>query len=605
MSERSDAQVVVLPSADGTLTSLFEGSIVAASRPLLGTRNDDPNRNRQDWQNEAWEFYDGPDGEGLRYGVTWIANLLSKAKLRAAKVVSGETDPEIIETGPAADAVEELAGGVDGQAQLLKSFSIQLSVPGVGYLVGSDGLNDITNRGSSWQVFSQDGIRLKQAVTPSTPAVYEIEVDEGKWLQLPPDQTMVVKFWRPHPRWFWRSDSPTHSAIGALRELRRINQYIDATLVSRLAGAGLLIFPTEARFPTAPTETNGQHPFVTEVMQVMMTAVRQPGTAAQIVPIPVEVPAEHVDQFKLLNWSTDLSDRILEMRVSAQKRVATALDVPAEVVMGMGDVNHWGAWQIADTAVSVHAEPLLQLITGDLTRSYLLPVLKSQGEDTDGIVMIADTSDLKVKPDQTKPALDLYDRGELGADSTRRVLGFAESDAPDETELADWAFKKLLSNAQLATAALQGLGIPIPQSALAPVNVTSPSPTGAETAGQTPAVDTTNQPPGTFGEPPTGGSGAAPQQQADARVLVLEGHVKRALEVARNRVKGGSKTDPLDGVFAYAIQTLGEIGLDPVLTVKELGQYCRTMLNDGIEYDRESLIRLMNGKLDCANCAQW
>lgn len=606
MSERSDAQVVVLPSADGTHTSMYDGAIVAASRPLNGARTEDPARNRSDWQNEAWEFYDGPDGEALRYGVTWISNLISKAKLRAARVVPGETDPEIIENGPAADAVEELAGGVDGQAQLLKAFSVQLSVPGIGYLVGSEGIGEDLNYSSSWRVVSQDVIRMKQPATPTSPAIYELAYDEGMWRQLPPDKTMVVKFWRPHARYFWRPDSPTHSAIGALRELRRINQYIDATLVSRLAGAGILVFPEEAKFPTAPTETQGQHPFVTEVMNVMMTAVRSPGTAAQIVPIPVSVPAEYVDNFKLINWSTELSDKILEMRESAQKRVATALDVPAEVVMGMGDMNHWGAWQIEESAITVHAMPLLQLITGDLTRSFLHPVLEAMGEETEGIVLIADTSDLKVQPDQSKPAMDLYDRGELGGDSLRRVQGFAESDAPSDEELAAWAYKKLISNPQLAPGALEGLGIPVPESmkpAPPPEEITTESP-DASGSGEPPeeAEDAEEGVPETRGDAPDT-DGAPPERVDLARILVLEGHTKRALDVARNRMKGGSKGDPLGGVFTHALDTLSDIGLDPVVTVGILTNYCRTVLaNESAQYDRASLARFLKGEVDCADC---
>lgn len=605
MSEsRQDAQVVVLPSADGN--AYYDSAIVAASRPLSGARTEDPARNRVDWQNEAWEFYDGPDGEALRYGVTWISNLISKAKLRAARVVSGETDPEIIEDGPAADAVEELAGGVDGQAQLLKAFSIQLSVPGIGYLVGSEGIGDDMNS-SSWRVVSQDVIRMKQSATPNSPAVYELAYDEGMWRELPPDKTMVVKFWRPHARYFWRPDSPTHSAIGALRELRRINQYIDATLVSRLAGAGLLVFPSEARFPTAPTETQGQHPFVTEIMNVMMTAVKSPGTAAQIVPIPVEVPAEYVDNFKLINWSTEVSDKILEMRESAQKRVATALDVPAEVVMGMGDMNHWGAWQIEESAITVHAQPLLQLITGDLTRSYLHPVLETMGESTEGIVLVADTSDLKVQPDQSKPALDLYDRGELGGDSLRRVQGFAESDAPSDEELAMWAYKKLLSNPQLAPGALEGLGIKVPESMIPPEPAPEPIATGSPEAsgsGEEPdeADDAEEQAPDTRGDAPDT-DGSAPTRADLARVLVLEGHTRRALDVARNRMKGGSKGDPLNGVFSHAIDTLGDIGLDAVVTVHALTGYCRTLLENNAEYDRASLMRALKSEVDCADCS--
>jgi hypothetical protein len=597
-----DPHVVILPGPEGSRIASRDGSLIAASRPLQGTRLDDPSRQRVDWQNEAWSFYDGPDGEALKFGVNWMANLLSQARLRAARIITGDTEPEVLDDGPAADAVEELAGGIGGQSQLLWSFTVQLSVPGLGYLVGSEGLADLTHLGSNWGVISSDVIRLKSPATPVSAPVYELQYDEGQWAILPPDQTMVVKFWRPHPRWFWRPDSPAHAAIGPLRELRRINQYIDATLVSRVAGAGLLVFPQEATFPTAPAPTpgspnSGQHPFVTEVMQVMMRAVQNPGTAEQIVPIPVEVPAEHVDKFKLLNWSTDLSDRSLDMRISAQRRVATALDIPAEIILGMGDTSHWNAWQIEESAISVHARPMLELLTADLTRGYLHPVLEAQGVDTEGIVIWADTSDLVVRPDKTKHTLDLYDRGEIGGDSVRRTLGFAESDMPTDEELASWAYKKLLSNAQLAPAAMEGLGLKL--EVIDPVSE-SPAPSGNGEEADPADENPDEGPPDTFDDPD---EESAPENLSlDPRLLVLEGHVKRALEVGRNRLKGGSRTDPLDGVFSHALSTLGEVGYDPVLTVRYLGQYCRVLLDTETEYDRASLQRLLTGEVDCAEC---
>jgi hypothetical protein len=123
-----------------------------------------------------------------------------------------------------------------------------------------------------------------------------------------------------------------------------------------------------------------------------------------------------------------------------------------------------------------------------------------------------------------------------------------------------------------------------------------------EGAPEAPAADDTDE-----GPPPkpTTVDDEPPEQLTidRARVLVLEGHVKRALEVARNRMKGSAKVDPLEGVFRLALATLGDIGLDPVLTVRELGSYCRTMLNEGVEYDRATLERLVRGTVDCADCS--
>lgn len=557
-------------------------ALVAAAHILTGQRSEDPEKQRKTWQQEAWSFYDesGP----LRYGVTWIANMLSKARLQAARLSDGGDEPEPLDDGPAADAVAALAGGIGGQTQLLRSLAVQLTVPGVGYLVGEQGEDD------NWRVVSADVIKLKSPSTPITPAVYELQEDAGTWKELP-DESLVVKVWRPHERYYWESDSPARAALSSLRELRRISQYIDAVLVSRLSGAGLFIFPTEARFPTAPGETNGQHPFVTEVMNVMMTAVRQPGTAAQIVPIPIEVPGEYADKFKLVTWASELSDKILDMRESALRQASIALDIPAEILTGMGDVNHWGMWQVEESAIKVHAEPLLEVITSALTEGYLRPVLEAQNEDSDNIIVWADTSELAVRPDRSGDAIQLYDRGEVDGDALRRETGFDEGDAPTLEELADWAFKKNIANAQLATLAMEGLGIPVP------VTVQTVAPVVSGVANEEPAIQES-------GAEQQGPPETAPDQRANepttvdldvARLLVLEGHVLRALALANNRRTGGSKTPEFSGAWTHARVTLNDIGLDPMCTIERLENYCRMLLEHGMEYDRRSLAVALRG----------
>lgn len=562
-------------------------ALVAAAHVLTGERSEDPDRQRKTWQDEAWSFYD--DSGPLRYGVTWIANMISKARLQAARISEGGDEPEVIDVGPAADAVAALAGGIGGQTQLLRSLAVQLTVPGVGYLVGTQTDED------TWRVLSADCIKLKAPATPVSDAVYEVQEGAGSWVELP-TESHIVKVWRPHERYYWEADSPARAALGALRELRRIGQYIDAVLVSRLSGAGLFIFPTEARFPTAAGtsadtagESDAEHPFVTEVMNVMMTAVRQPGTAAQIVPIPIEVPGDYADKFKLVTWASELSDKILAMRESALRQASIALDIPAEILTGMGDVNHWGQWQIEESAVKVHAEPLLELITNALTEGYLRPVLQASEEDAEQFIVWADTSELAARPDRSDDAIKLYDLGEISGDALRRETGFDEGDEPDEEELASWAYKKNITNAQLAAQVMEGLGIDLPEPEPVPVPVASPvSGTGEEPGAEESGAEARTQP--NTRDEPAPEPGESVRTGLDLpRLLVLEGHVLRAYALARNRRVGKSKTAEFEGAWEHARLTLSDIGLDPACTIDRLEGYCRQLLNQDLQYDRAGL----------------
>lgn len=582
------------------------GALTAAARPLTGTSDDAPQRHQRAWQDEAWAFYH--DSGPLRFAATWIANLISRARLQAARVSPGSSEPEPLTSGPAADVMEALAGGFDGQTAMLKSLGIHLTVPGIGYLVGTN-----PGDGATWRVYSSKVLRLKSARTPSRPPVYELLTGERtSWRELPVE-TLVVKVWRPDEEIYWEPDSPARAALTSLRELRRIGQYVDAVLASRIASAGIFIFPTEASFPTArgKDQPEGVHPFVTEVMQVMMTGIKQPGTAAQLVPIPVEVPYEMVDGFKHLDFATQLSEHVLTMRDSALRQSAVALDVPAEILTGLGEMSHWGAWQIEESAVKVHAEPLLEVVTGALTQGYLLPTLEALGEDTDGIIAWADAANMKTRPDRSRSAVELYDRLEIDGDALRRETGMSEFDRPSDTELAVLAFKKILANPQLAAIALEGLGIDVPKPP--PVAVVAPGQRG-------PGVDTE-------GEDETGAQGQGPPNTRDnganpppgtaperAALLALEGYVVRALERAGNKIRsqyraqrpeelvdcppeqahccvGGvaNTTDLLQGAWTHVPDCARELGLDPVMTVQCLDNYCTTLLEKGFAHERSSL----------------
>lgn len=578
-------------------------ALVAAAQVLTGGRTQDPSQQKRAWQEEAWEFYDvtGP----LRYATNWLSQLCSRARLMAATLAPAGGEPEPLEDGEVADVVQALAGGTTGQSQLLRSSVVDLTIPGIGYLVG------LGKDAETWRMYSADVLRMRSPANGAVDAIYELQKEGGSWEPIEPE-SLVVRIWRPHERFYWEPDSPARAALGDLRELRRIRQYIDATLVSRLAGAGILLIPQEVSYPTAPTaDPDAPHPFITEILDVMMTAVRQPGTAAAVVPIPLEIPSEHADAFKHLTFHTELSDKILDMRESALRQCAITLDVPQEVLTGVGELNHWGAWQIEESAVKIHAEPLLELITSALTQGFLHPVLEASGmskEEAAGYVMWADTSELSTKPDKSEDAVKLYDRGELGGDALRRETGLSESDAMSDDELETWAYKRLIDQPANAKMALLGLGFEPPELPTPPQLL----PPGAGDV-QDPTQD--EQPVPEDGLPSTESDPPPATQQTDATILVLESYVHRALERAGNRIRSshrgslalqGCDSYPhvcfegvddadslLEGAWDRLPSVLVEMRLDPAITIERLQSYCRTLLERGLDYERRSLASIL------------
>lgn len=387
----------------------------------------------QSWQEEVWGFYDTL-GE-FNYAVTWLSNMISRVRLRAAELKPGQDEPTIVDSGPAADLMDRLAGGVPGQAQMMASLAVHLSIPGEGFLVGEK-----VGRAEDWTVRSIDELRVQSGKYQ----VVESRLPGIEWRDLNPD-SLVTRVWRHHKRYYHLADSSAHSALSTMKELELVNRHIIAQYLSRLASAGIVILPDEVQFPVREEFEDSVDPFMSEWIEIAAEAIRQPGTASAVIPMPMRMPAEFIDKVRHIDFTLKLDEKIIEKREAAIKRLATQVNIPAEVLLGMGDVNHWGAWQLEEGAVKANIVPDVELICDALTKGYLQPRLSASGEsDTSKWVVWYDASELTLRPDRTSNAVQLYDRLELSGSALRREGGFNEDDRPTDEELEEQGLKVIV-----------------------------------------------------------------------------------------------------------------------------------------------------------------
>ncbi|MEH0574306.1 hypothetical protein QBA54_07380 [Streptomyces sp. B21-108] len=452
----------------GVLSTPVQGqpettALTAAAAPVASPRTE-LIRHTDAWQAEAWGYYD--DLGEFRYGVEWVSAMLSRVRLYAAKLEPGQDEPVRADAGTAVDLMTTLGGGVGAQAQLMSGFGTQLAVPGEGYLVGES-----VNGVEKWSVRSTDEVRAARGH-------FEV-IDENtsangiNWRPLGED-SLVTRVWRAHKRYHYMADSPARAARRKMRELELINRYIISQFLSRLASAGVVIFPDEITFPTREEFADAADPFVAEWIEIAAEAIRTPGTAAAVVPIPIKVPGEYVDKIKHVDFTLQLDEKILDKRDSAIKGLATMLNMPAEILLGMGDVNHWGAWQLEEGALKTHIAPEAELICQAMTTGYLQPRLKASGvQDWANWVVWYDMSELTLRPDRSDDAVALYDRLEINGAALRRETGFDEADKPSNEELKEQALKVIIktlpSSAGSALSTLIGQQVSItPVAAQAP-----------------------------------------------------------------------------------------------------------------------------------------
>ncbi len=417
-------------------------NVTASAAVIPPRRMHDPEYTSE--QDQLWDYYQRL--EEFSAAVNWKANAISRVRLIAAEFMPGGDEPMPITEGPIADLVARFAGGIGGQSQILGETAIHLNVPGEGWLCGvEDDFGEVT-----WRVYSADELRVRRTAEGAQNVDrYQVKVGESAraWESLPED-TLVVRFWRPHPRWGWKATSRAAYALGAMKELDLINRRIIAETISRMAANGVILYDRgKLSFPELPGPASAESvdPFAQVLVDVGSKGVADPTSAQATIKIPIGADlggsdVKIADLIHVVDLSNPFSERMLDQRQAAVTRLATALDIPAEQLTGLGDMNHWGAAQIEEAGIKVHITPDMEMICHAFTEGFLYPTLEAEGRELVGPrggrpVIWYDPSEIVMRPDRSKEAIEAYDRGELSGISLLRELGFSETDQPDEAEL--------------------------------------------------------------------------------------------------------------------------------------------------------------------------
>lgn len=526
-----------------------------------------------DWMKDLWRHYDGDSGGEFRFGVTWVGNGLSRVNLVAARppLYAGDEPQPINPTDPAGewteaelaahDFVSQFAGGPVGQGQLMNAFGQHLSVTGIGWLVAEPDLADSNAEAYvSWQVLATDNVRV------ANDGRWEVN-DSGAWRPAHPN-ALIVRCWRRHPLRPWEPDCPARSARVILEQIEMLTLTITGTAQSRLAGAGILAIPSEATFPPSQAvkiTPDGQPAeggddvdpdpadlFIETFIATTTTPIRDRGSAAAVVPLVIQVPGEHLQKLMHLTFHQQGDPQVIEKLTFAIRRLALALDMPPEVLLGMGDLTHWNAWQIADTAITLHIEPNAEAVCEGITDGWLIPTMTAAGHADAQVMVWYDTSDLSTRPDKSAVTTDAYNLMEASGAALRRELGLDESDAPSADEKRERLLIRALEIAgvQMAPVILAKLGV-IEQELADKLLAASLDPGGAAGDGfgdggaLEPVVDEQAPP-----ERPAPELSTDEPALAAALVAASDGIVHRALERAGSRVR--SSANRRGTTFAHA-----------------------------------------------------
>ncbi|MDG4796912.1 hypothetical protein [Micromonospora sp. WMMD1082] len=600
------------PSAD---SPLGKATAVVASAAKMRYESSGALRKvtKQQWQDEAWRHYE-ECGE-LAYLVNTIAKAMGRARLYITQVNDEGRPVETPDQAPAG-VNETFLGGPSKQAELLSDAGIQLGVPGECYLIGEPERDDdgrATDR-ETWIIASTEELSERAG---------KYVLDQGAGVrELEPDETVIVRIWSPSPRKHALPSSQVQSNRRVLRLIERLTQYVQSQIDSRLAGAGVLLLPNELSFVAPEQEENpedGVSSFLAALTEAMTTAVKDRDSVAALVPIVVQGPAEHLEKARLLSFATELSSSVPSMLDGAIRRLALGLDAPPEMLLGMTQANHWGAWMTDEATIKYHVESKLELVCAALTQQMLRPALEGASGVVDAKRWIVwyDTSELTQSPDKGADAKDLYGLGELSGDALRRETGFGDEDKPtdDEREL-----RRLLEIIRTVPAAgpllvqrlleVAGVSVQVDPEALntTPAELPAETPAGDEEPATDPPPDGDTE---GRGPPEQTAIAAAADPLSGPFVAACEALTLRALEVAGKRVIGRERyrhTDLsvweyhtvrqstptsvprlLQDAFGAVPAVAGRLGVDAERLTAALTGYVGALLVSGRRHDADEL----------------
>lgn len=379
------------------------------------------------WQTEVWRLYDIV-GE-LRFVANWIGAACSRVRIYVAEVdKNGRVQKEVVNK-KIAGLADTLFGGPSSKAEALRMLGINLTVAGDCFIVGR-GTDD--PKSDEWYIVSTS--ELKRWGNRINLLSADGSVEE----RLEPGKDLVIRVWTPHPRRHLWADSPTRAAMPMLWEIERLTRYVFAQIDSRLVSAGLFPLPKGASFPDEVDEEGnlltGSEALTQRMMRTASASLKGEGTAAGVVPIYMEVPDETLGKYQLIEFGSELSKQALELRSEAIRRFALAMDIEPSILSGMGEANHWGAWQIMEGQINVHIVPLMTRICDALTTAYLQPALKTIKEDEERYVFWYDTAPLTVRPERLKDTLELFKDGLVSREAVLLSGDYKISDAPEDDE---------------------------------------------------------------------------------------------------------------------------------------------------------------------------
>lgn len=406
------------------------------------------------WDKETWAMYDCT-GE-LHYVASQYGRAVSRARLFVARR-NEDGSTEEVTTGEAGRVGRDMLGGEEMAGDILFTSAVQQFISGQSLLTVHDDEGWQAHSDQDFDVNQQALRRGRNGRGGNGRTLYKVDVGTGR-REVLPEGTLTIHMWDRHPGRASSVDSSVRPALPYLRELARLDQYVQSILLSRIALSGILQVPAGSevivppQFGQVPADTSG---LMHVLAMVGTTNITNPGTAAAALPVLLQLSRPD-DKVEHITLDQPLTEAINQFREINLKRLAMSLDMAPEAMSGFSDVKYSNAEWIQDESVQTHIVRRVSSFASALTMGYVVPALNDDRAYFCGY----DLSDLESDEDRTDAAVALYDRGEIDGESLRRLANMRDASPPEGAELLkQLAIRAVTSNPSLFPALAPLLGL--------------------------------------------------------------------------------------------------------------------------------------------------
>lgn len=434
-------------------------------------------RSASTWQTKAWD-YSEVIGE-VHYASAMIGNVLSRIRLYPGFITDEDLSPADIQDvkdisddlkADARRVLRNLSNGSGGMSGFLRDAGTNFFITGECYLVN----NQKRSGDRQWEIRSVDEVVVSGSSEVSIKNSRHAQTSEYTKLK---SANQIGRMWVSYPRYSDEADSSLRPLVELFDELLMWHKAVRIALKSAMNG-GILFLPDELdkaaeTFDDGDDDADINPDAMSEVLdddddaiseallEAISAPIRDEHAASSIKPLILRGPEGAGEKIRHIMLSRDMPEKFQARADKVLERIISGLDVPSDIVSGMGGLKYSNAAVIEDSFYKNHIEPLALLIVDSLTSIYLRPALRAMGytdEDLARVVIWFDPSAVSTKPSKAESATSGYDKHLISGEAWRRSHDFSESDAPTETEIAQrLALERGLLNDQVTEALLQTL----------------------------------------------------------------------------------------------------------------------------------------------------